>query len=231
MTKSVISGDIVAYTSLGNEGREFLERSVAKLLPVLDERYEVFGRLIKGDYLECVVPLPGDALRVALLIKSYIKSLSSSPEISGTKDARYKFFKMHGIRLAIGYGELSRYDRARGIIDGDAIYQSGRLISELTSNRKERTVIKQTLYFVSGDPGLNESIGTLLSLLDVLLTRATAKQCEVLSNRLLDYSEREVASMLGVSQPVVNQHSGSLGWNAIERAVNYFSNVINQLRP
>ncbi len=59
MKKAVISGDIVASTSLTDEGRTHIEENLNKLLEELHEKYNMYGRMIKGDYLECVVPDPG----------------------------------------------------------------------------------------------------------------------------------------------------------------------------
>jgi hypothetical protein len=181
--------------------------------------------MIKGDYLECVVPEPENALRLALIIKAFIKSISGD-EILNNDDSRFKFFKIHGIRLAIGYGELTRFEPAKGIIDGEAIYLSGRRINEELTYNKERIVIKNTLFFVSGNEALNREFDPLLALIDVLLSKATAKQCEVLYMKLLNLNEEAIAIKMNIAQPVVNQHSTSVGWNAIEKAVIRFAEVL-----
>jgi hypothetical protein len=225
MKKAVISGDIVASTSLTDVGRTHIEDELKKLLDELQAKYNMFGRMIKGDYLECVVPDPGNALRLALVIKAFIKSISGD-EILNNDDSRFKFFKIHGIRLAIGYGELTRFEPAKGIIDGEAIYFSGRRINEELTYNKERIVIKNTLFFVSGNEELNKEFEPLLSLIDVLMSKATAKQCEVLYMKLMNMNEEAIALKMNIAQPVVNQHSTSIGWNAIDKAVNRFAEVL-----
>jgi hypothetical protein len=227
MKKAVISGDIVASTSLTDEGRIHIEEELKKLLEELDVKYKMFGRMIKGDYLECVVPEPEHALRLALIIKAFIKSISGD-EILNNNDSRFKFFKIHGIRLAIGYGELTRFEPEKGIIDGEAIYLSGRRINEELTYNKERIVIKSTLFFVSGIEELNREFEPLLALIDVLLSKATAKQCEVLCMKLMNLNEEAIATKMSIAQPVVNQHSTSVGWNAIEKAVNRFAEVLKK---
>ena len=231
MKKAVISGDIVASTSLTDEGRIHIEEELKKLLEELDVKYKMFGRMIKGDYLECVVTEPEHALRLALIIKAFIKSFSGD-EILNNNDSRFKFFKIHGIRLAIGYGELTRFEPEKGIIDGEAIYLSGRRINEELTYNKERIVIKSTLFFVSGKEELNREFEPLLALIDVLLSKSTAKQCEVLYMKLMNLNEEAIAAKMNIAQPVVNQHSTSVGWNAIEKAVNRFAEVLKkQLTP
>ncbi len=228
MKYSVISGDIVSSTSLNNEDQKFVEEKIKDLLSDLRQEFNVYGRVIKGDYLECVVPNPAQGLQVALGIKSFIKAIPVETKKYTKGDNRIKQFKTHGIRLAIGYGELSRYNPEEGIIDGEAIYFSGREISGETTYNKERIVIKNTLFFASKNDDLNKNFQPLLALLDVLLSKATSRQCEVLYLKLMNNQEEEIAKKLGIGQSAVNQHSTSVGWNAIEEAVNYFKMIISK---
>lgn len=228
MNKAVISGDIVASTSLSDVGRARLENELLQVINTLSEEGLIlFGRIIKGDYLECVISRPEDALRVSLILKSYIKYIAG--EINSKDDsARIRLFKTYGIKLAVGYGELSRFDPAKGIIDGEAIYLSGRKINELSTFGKKRVAIKNSLFFVSSDNQMNMQFEALFSLLDVLLNKATNRQCEVVYYKLLGFKEDQIVQKMNVSQPVINQHSSSAGWNAIEHAVNYYTQTIKQ---
>ena len=228
MKYSVISGDIVSSTSLNNEDRKLVEEKLETLLQDLKREFNVYGRVIKGDYLECVVPSAEEGLQVALAIKSFVKSIPIETKSYKSDDNRIKQFKIHGIRLAIGYGELSRYKPEEGVIDGEAIYLSGREISGETTYNKERIVIKNTMFFASKNEDFNKNFQPLLALLDVLLSKATSRQCEVLYLKLLNNQEDEIAKRLGIGQSAVNQHSTSVGWNAIDEAVNYFKMVISK---
>ncbi len=228
MNYSAISGDIVSSTSLNVEDSKLVEESLKILLKNLKQEFNVYGRIIKGDYLECVVPNPAEGLQVALAIKSFVKSIPIDIKKYTKDDNRVKQFKIHGIRLAIGYGKLSRYNPEEGVIDGEAIYFSGREINGETTYNKERIVIKNTLFFASKSEDLNKNFQPLLALLDVLLSKATSRQCEVLYLKLMNNQEDEIAKQLGIGQSAVNQHSTSVGWNAIEDAVNYFKMIISK---
>lgn len=226
MMYSVLSGDIISYTALDSANRAFLVDQLTGFIRQLESRFQTYGRILKGDYVECVVPDPAEGLTVALAIKSFVKSLSI--DAKETEGSRFKWFKTYGIRVAIGYGELSRFSPEKGVIDGEAIYLSGRKISGLTTYDKERVTIKNTLYFASQDSDLNDRFEPLMNVLDVLLAKATARQCEVLYLKLIGYTESEVASQLNIGQSAVNQHSTSVGWNAIESAVQYFKKIISK---
>ncbi|WGK64621.1 SatD family protein [Croceiramulus getboli] len=216
----VISGDLVASSSLTATEKSEVEQQLKHLLQTLNTHFKVYGRIIKGDYLECVVPEIDQGMRVALFIKSFVKSI---PLSTTKEDARIKTFRTHGIRLAMGFGTLERYQPEAGIIDGDAIYRSGRAIQEESTHDKERIIIKNTLFFDSAKEDLNRTINTLLLLLDTLLAKSTKRQSEVVCHKLLGKSEEEIAQLLGISQSSINQHSTAVGWNAIDRAVSYFS--------
>lgn len=223
---TVISGDLVAYTSLNALEKEQLEQQLEQLFIVLKERFNTYGRRVKGDYLECVVPNPAQALQVALILKTAITAFEIDRD---SDDERLKAFQTYGIRLALGYGTLDRYDPEKGIIDGEAIYKSGRAISKESTHNKDRIVIKNTMFVSTNDSLLKNTLETLLALLDHILSKVTTRQSEILYHKLLGKSEKEIAAHLGISQPSVNQHSTASGWNAIDKTVHYYSTLFSNL--
>jgi len=225
---SVLSGDIISSSSLGIEDKQILEAHLQMLLVDLEKHFEIFGRVLKGDYLECVVPKAGEALQACLAIKSYVKTIPISEKSIQKDKNRAKLFKEYGVRIAIGYGELERYDPKNGVIDGEAIYYSGRKINSKSTHDKERVVIKNTLFFASKDEALNKKWTAILELLDVLFTKATQRQCEVVYLKLLGHNEDAISKQLGIDQSVVNRHSTNVGWNAIETAVAYFKESLTK---
>jgi len=224
MNRATISADIVSSSTLDVKQRLELEKKMAKLLSILKMEFAssgFFGRLIKGDYIECVLSKPAVALRVALTIKSYVKSLSFAA--NKEQERRMKDFKEYGIRIAVGIGELSIFNRSKGIIDGEAIYLSGRAINELTSSDKK---IKQTLVFRSNDENLNANFSAIFNLLDITFAKYTNAQSEVVFYKLLKKSEKEITEITKKRQSTINQHSTATGWYAIESAVEYFESII-----
>ena len=227
MNHAVISGDIIASTSLNTIGKTKIEANLNSLIKELKKKYGVYGRVIKGDYVECYVPEISDVFRIALAIKSFVKSIDISGEdVNANESGRFKLFKTYGIRLAIGIGELSRIDLKNGIIDGDAIYFSGRIMNTDKTHNKEKVTIKNTLFIKSNDDQLDREIQPLLSIIDVLISKNTQKQCEVLYLKLIGYNEESIVKKLRKKQSTVNEQSTIAGWNAIEKAVQRFEEVI-----
>lgn len=217
--KVVISGDIISFTSLSNENKYILESELQILITIIHDKFNSFARIIKGDYLECVLHNSKDALRVSILIKTFIKSVHIKIEKESKKE---KLFKTFGIRLAVGYGEISRLNTETGIIDGEAIYLSGRKINSEHTHNKSRTIIKNTLFFVSKNEKLNKQMQVIFTLLDFVINNATAKQCKIIYLKLLNFTEEQIAKKMSISQSAINQHSTSAGWSKIELAINYF---------
>lgn len=228
MNRAVVSGDIIASTSLSNDDRYKLGKCIKVLIKKLKKRYNAYCRYTEGDdYIDCYIPDISEALRVMLAIKCFIKSVPVNiNHKSDPKDSRIKFFRTHGIRLALGIGELSRLDLKSGIIDGEAIYYSGRLINENRTYNKGKVIIKNTLFIKSNDKELDDEITPLLALLDILISRCTPKQSQVIYLKLMDYDESLISRALKKKQATINEHSTGAGWNAIEKAVKRFEVVM-----
>ena len=229
MLKAVVSGDIIASTSLSTEGKQYLIKSFENLFDTLHNLYQTDLQLVKGDFIQCYIPNSADALTITLLIKTYIKSIAREIETVEVNNPRIKYFYQHGIRLAIGIGNLEVVDKRNMVYEGDAVYFSGRLLNNLETHGKEKIVIKNTLFIKSGYDEFNNEMEPLLDLIDVIVSQSTAKQCEVLYYKLQGYAEKEIATILNKKQSTINQHSTSVGWNAIEKAVARYQQVIQKM--
>lgn len=212
MLYATISADIVDSTKLTAEDTIRVNKLLTDFLDPMKMVSEgSWGRVVKGDAFECVLMDPHDLLRVALMLKCYVKTFV--PERSNPEFSKY------GIRIAMAVGGLRTSDESLGIIDGDAIYKTGRAMEEKRPN------VRGTMKYCNDDPDA-EAVKAIVSLCDVVINKSTGKQCEVLYNKLCGKDEVEMAAALGKSRPTVNAHSQKAGWIAIERAVKYFESLI-----
>jgi len=229
---AVISGDIVSSTALNEPEMRVLRENIIRLIETLETAQLnepgnplFYGHLIKGDYIECYMKEPKESLRVALLIKTLVKMMVLEKPANKALDKKRSLFKKYGVRLAIGIGTMRTVDTQQGILDGEAIYLSGRKIDDQRSSNKEKVVIKNTMFFETMDNKLKEQGSVLVDLLDVLFTHTTARQCEVIHYKLLGLNESDIAQKLKVNQAAVNQHSTAAGWNAIEHTLKYYEQL------
>lgn len=212
---ATISADIVSSTSLSERDTIELKRYVEEQLRLIEERFVgSWARLIKGDYIECVVRNPSDAFRIALILKSSLKAFDMS------EPCKNKAFKSYGARIAIGIGDMRIVDRDKDIMDGEAIYLSGRALSKMPS------VTKGTLTIETSKNNMSASMKVIALLTDALLNDATQKQSQVIYYKLLGLKEAEIAEKMKIYQSGVNTHSTSAKWYCVEEALDYFENLI-----
>lgn len=211
MLYATISADIVDSTKMSAEDTIRVNKLLTDFLEPMKKVSEgSWGRVVKGDAFECVLQEPRDLLRVALMLKCHVKTFV--PEVLNPEFSKY------GIRIAMAVGELRTSNEQLGIIDGDAIYRTGRAMEEKRPN------VRGTMMYCND--GLEaEAVKAIVALCDVVINKSTGKQCEVLFNKLCGKDEGEMASAMGKSRPTVNAHSQKAGWIAIERAVKYFESL------
>ena len=232
--RATISADIISSTTLTQYEFATLHKAIQETFNVLekqlgDKSQSFWGRIVKGDAIECVFDTPKYALRSALLLKTaglLVPSTWSTVRNEEQIQKGFEYFVSHGIRLAIGVGEMRTVDKEAGIMDGDAIYKSGRKIAEYSTTGKERIIIKNTLFFISDDVEKNIMVNTLLSFMDILFKKATLKQLQVLYYKLQDMKDHDIADFLGLGVSTVNQRSTALGWNAIAEMLNFYENKL-----
>lgn len=220
MQNATISADIVSSTSLSMIDLTHLQSVIRQFLDELsrESQDEDWGRLFKGDSVEIFLKDPHKALRKALLLKALVKKTF----VESNMEARQSLFKRFGVRMAIGIGEMRMANKDRDVLDGEAIYYSGRMLEKAD---REGVSVKRSMFFACKDPMLTEQMDVMLGLLDVLFKDATARQSEILYYKLTGLNEEEIAAKLNIKQSAVNQHSNASGWKAIESAVNYFEKL------
>ena len=212
---AAISADIVSSTSLNRDDTIRLKNKIEELFKMLEGKYPGFwGRQIKGDYIECIVPDACDALRIALIIKTYIKSFEVSESERSTKD-----FQTYGLRMAVGLGGMRTADRDEGIMDGEAIYMSGRAVEDMDQ------LFKGTMRIRMKDERLSDALNTIAILTDALLNAATQRQSRVIFYKLMGYKETEIAEKMNIRQSSVNKHSSQSKWYSIEETLDYFEHI------
>lgn len=211
---ATISADIVSSTALPETDLLKLVESIKDLARLIESRYEgTWVRLVKGDYIECVVSSPADALRVALLIKTYIKKFDA-PSGKCIKD-----MATYGVRMAIGIANMRVVSRQLMVLDGEAIYISGRGVESLRNLANGATLIRCAKQYL--DPHL-KAVGLLL---DAIVNDATRKQSEVLYLLLLGYKQTEIANKLAISQASVNRHASAAKWHCIRETLKYYERL------
>ena len=206
---ATISADIVRSTSMNTEDLIMLRNKLQVLFHDFEEDYPGFwARIVRGDSIECVVPNYNDALRIAILIKLYVKINVSEIECS-------EMLQRYGIRFSIGVAEINYADKKEDIINGPAIYMSGRNLDEIS--RKENIM---TAFEIEQAPKpLSNLLDSYVAMVSSLIDSYSAKQAEVVFMKLLGYKERVISARVGISQSSVNTRATNAQWGLLNTAI------------
>ena len=108
---ATISADIVRSTSLKTEDLIALRNCLKELLDDFEKDYPGFwARIVRGDSIECVVPEYRYSLRIAILIKLFVKMQVGAYEC-------HELLQRYGIRLSIGIADIGYADKTEDILN------------------------------------------------------------------------------------------------------------------
>lgn len=211
---ATISADIVRSTSLQTEDLIDLRNRLRGLLNGLERDYSGFwARIVRGDSIECYVPQYRHALRIAIMIKLFVKMLVADYDC-------HNLLQKYGIRFSIGIADIKYANKAEDIINGPAIYMSGRNLDEI-SRKSNNTAFE--IYGASG--ALNNLLESYVALLSNLVDTYSAKQAEVIFYKMQGLKEMEISKQLGIYQSSVNMRSSSAQWGLLSTAIDDFEEL------
>ena len=192
-----------------------LRDNLRGLLDRFEDRFPGFwARIVRGDSVECVVPEYRQVLRMAILIKLFVKVKAADLDC-------HELMRRHGIRFSIGMGALDYANKKDDIINGDAIYISGRNLDEISQKSSIFTMFEMAL----APRSVNAMLNSYVALLSNLVDSYSAKQAEVVFYKLLGYKETEIGERLGIYQSSVNMRSGQAQWGLLRTAIQDFEEM------
>ena len=209
---ATISADIVRSTSMETADLLELRRGLHGLISELEKDIPGFwARIVRGDSLECVVPDTRVALRIATLLKLFVKMRVAAFNCS-------EMLQRYGIRFSIAVGDLKYADKNEDIIDGPAIYLSGRNLDEISRKGGRTSVFDLD----RGPRALSNVLDSYVALVCDLVDSYSAKQAEVVYYKLLGFREVEISDRLGIYQSSVNVRATNAQWGLLNKAIKDF---------
>lgn len=209
--EAALSIDIVRSTSLKTDDLILLRNRLRDLLNDLEKDYPGFwARIVRGDSIECVIPEYRFSLRIAILIKLFVKFQAERFDC-------HELLRRHGIRFSIGVAEFDYVSRGEDMINGPAIYISGRNLDEI--GRKE---VYSTFEMEKAPASANNMLESYVALVGSLVDSYSSKQSEVIFYKMLGYKEMEISERLGIYQSAVNMRSTGAQWGLLNTAIKDF---------
>lgn len=208
---ATISADIVRSTSMKTEDLIALRNRLQELFHDFEDDYPGFwARIVRGDSIECVVPNYNDVLRIAILIKLYVKLRASEYDCS-------EMLQRYGIRFSIGLADIKYTDKEDDIIDGPAIYISGRNLDEIS-----RLDVYSVLEIDEVPRAFSNLLDSYVAMVSNLVDSYSSKQSEVVFYKLLGFKEKEISERVGISQSSVNTRATNAQWGLLNTAIKDF---------
>jgi hypothetical protein len=150
MTRAVITGDIIQSTKIDSKGLYTLFQLLGTELKELNQKYEVKFEVFRGDSFQCLIKDPALSLRVALIIKTFIRSLRLDDLLlDGLMNPiknESKSNAMIDARMTIGIGSVSMLSENLATSNGVAFQLSGRLLDKLKDARQHLAIASDDKY-------------------------------------------------------------------------------------
>lgn len=202
--QAVLTGDIVNSTKLAAAKEKKLFKVLQQVLTPY--KFEFY----RGDSFQVYIKQAGEALRIALLCRT--AAISISQEETNSSD----------IRISIGLGQVAAPVKTLGAAKGEAFVLSGRTFDEIA-----KTDIR--LAITTANPLANEGLQVIADYINAIFKVMTAKQASVIFELLTGQTQQTVADKLKKSKSTINQHVSSGRWAEIEKLLQQYENIINQL--
>jgi len=207
---AVLTGDLVDYSKLEAKERTEYVNNLREILSELRSKNLVF-EIFRGDSFQAVLPSSRDALKVALIIRSYV--------ISRKFDSGRKI--KPDVKIAIGIGNIENYnERNISSCDGEAFRNSGPSLDRMDKKR-------QRLFIKTNWPILNRELKTECALLDAITARWTSIQAETIYNTLLGKKQSDIAELFNISQSNVSLRLNAANFDAITVMMKRYTEIID----
>lgn len=206
---AIITGDVVDSTKMVAEERSTMLRMLQSLPDLLLPLTKIDLEIFRGDSFQIRVGRSVDSLKVALAIRSHIRSFKFA-EHNRQWDAR----------LAIGIGTLEYENGSLATSDGEAYRVSGR---GLDSIGKSRLTIETPWEEV------NKELRVSTAFADDIITGWTQSQSRVMFQSLTtDLSHAEIGDILGISRQMVDKALRAGKEDLMNLYLNRFAELIKE---
>lgn len=204
--QAVITGDIVNSTKLkAAKEKKLLMILQEVLLPYQFEFY-------RGDSFQVYQKNAAEALKTALLCRTAAIYITPGMENNTVAD----------VRISIGIGTVKAPVRLLGNAKGEAFVLSGRSFDEIAKTNT-RLVIS------TSNALAREGLQVIADYINSIFKVMTSRQASVIFELLKGQNQQVVAEKLKKSKSTIHQHVIAGRWAEIEKLLQQYQNIINQL--
>lgn len=215
---AVITADIIDSSRLKENLLEKTLDALKEEFTVIQKTYgkeKVNFKIYRGDSFQGVFRVPEDSLHLVLQLKTAVNKLQQEQRVSRAQAPLVDF------KVAIGIGSQDIEREAIAESNGQAFQFSGRTLDEM-KNENRKTGVKTFIEDV------NAEFRSSLLLLDTITDKWSTASAEVIYYSLKELKEKEIATILKISQSAVNQRKKAAGWEAVALLLERYREVISK---
>jgi len=204
--QAVITGDIVNSTKLKAAKEKKLLMMLQEVL--LPYQYEFY----RGDSFQVYQKDAAAALKTALLCRTAAICISPGNDVNTATD----------VRISIGISTVKTPVKVLSNAKGEAFILSGRAFDEIAKTNT-RLAISTTNVLA------HEGLQVIADYMNAIFKVMTPKQATVIFELLKGQTQQVVAEKLKRSKSTIHQHVSSGRWAEIEKLMQQYQNIVNQL--
>jgi hypothetical protein len=219
-TFAVITGDIVSSTSIKNENREQLLKSLKVSFQEINKTFlketkspfEIF----RGDSFQSVIKKPELSLLISFLIRAKLRSIGINKE-----EKKHSIKENWDARIAIGIGSIGFSTKKTIESDGQAFQFSGTTLDRI--KKTEHRLKIQTPW-----QDVNSELEVSFSFADAIVSEWSIFQAEAFYLYLLqNETQKTLAELLNISQPSLRKRLVTGKIESIDLLRKRFENLIS----
>jgi len=204
--QAVITGDIVNSTKL----KAAKEKKLLMMLQDVLSPYQY--EFYRGDSFQVYQKNAAASLKTALLCRTAAICISPGNDENIATD----------IRISVGIGAVKAPIKMLSNAKGEAFVLSGRTFDEISKTNTR-------LAISTSNALAHEGLQVIADYINAIFKVMTSKQATVIFELLKGQTQQVVAEKLKKSKSTIHQHVGSGRWAEIEKLLQQFQNIVNQL--
>jgi len=214
--RAVLTGDVINSNRLKQEEYELVMKQLNDELIRLQMKDEISHyQIYRGDAFQAYIKDVEDGLSILFKVRTSINSLKPEEERRGQQP-------VYSIRLGLGVGPIDEEPENLRTNEPPFVY-SGQALDKIALENP-------TIAVKTEDEFINQELETEFFLLEYILQRWTPTATGIIHKKLYDFTEREIAGELEISQSAVNQHSRHAGWHGVKQLIKRYKEIINMLK-
>lgn len=210
--KAVITCDLINSSKYEVDDRNIIISRMKEFVNKWNDSETSEYLIYRGDSMQGLIHDPSQALKQAIFLKSFIKSVKLRNSKRSTNA---------DIRISIGIGEIDYKGIAVLESDGEAFQNSGRTLDVM--KRKGRS-----LALTTSDPEQNSKWEVILLLMEDVIEQWTIQSAEIIWRLIDGWNEKGLKEHFKISQPAISLRKKHASWEAISKTINYYEKNFKQ---